>query len=93
MVERYSRPRAAPPTVDPAQRKFAAKRSNEMVKEAASYMRGFALGVLVLGVLRAVLDPGVEGVSGTAIALSLASSLAIEGTAIYMIGALWRRED
>ena len=53
-----------------------------MVKEAAAYMRRFALGVLVLGVLRAFLDPSVEGVSGTTIALSLVSSLAIQGTTI-----------
>ena len=85
---RYSRRTTKLPTVDPGERKFAAKRSNEMVKEAAAFLRGFALGVLVIGVLRALLDPAVGETSTAIVAASLLASVASEAAGIYMIRTL-----
>lgn len=63
-----------------------------MVKEAAPYMRGFSLGILLFGFVRIALDDAVSGTSGTT-TVSIVASLAIQSMTICMIRTFYRRED
>lgn len=63
-----------------------------MVKEAASYMRGFPLGILLFGFVRVALDDAVSGTSVT-MTVSVIAGLAIQTMTICMIRAFYRRED